>query len=47
MLMGISNFLGLRAMFEGMTDEDIDLLVDKTLMPALSDGIFSKKAISI
>lgn len=47
MLMGISNFLGLRAMFEGMTDEDIDLLVDKTLMPALSDGIFSKKPISI
>ena len=41
-LMGISNFLGLRAMFENMSDEDIDKLVDETLMPALSSGIFKK-----
>jgi AcrR family transcriptional regulator len=42
-LMGISNFLGLRAMFENMSDEDIDKLVDESLMPALSSGIFTKK----
>ena len=39
-LMGISNFLGLRAMFESMSDEEIERLVDETLMPALSSGIF-------
>jgi hypothetical protein len=39
-LMGISNFLGLRAMFESMSDEEIEKLVDETLMPALSSGIF-------
>lgn len=42
-LMGISNFLGLRAMFENMSDEEIDKLVDENLMPALSSGIFAKK----
>lgn len=42
-LMGTSNFLGLRAMFENMSDEDIDKLVDESLMPALSSGIFAKK----
>ncbi len=41
MLMGISNFLGLKAMFEGMTEDDIDRLVDGTLMPALSCGFFT------
>ena len=40
MLMGISNFLGLYAMFDNMTDEQIDKLVDEDLMPALSSGIF-------
>ena len=40
MLMGMSNFLGLHAMFANMTSEDIDNLVDNTLMPALSNGIF-------
>ena len=40
MLMGISNFLGLRAIFENMSSEDIDTLVDETLMPALKSGIF-------
>ena len=43
MLMGLSNFLGLRAMFENMSDEAIDKLVDETLMPALSNGIFKQK----
>ena len=40
MLMGVSNFLGLRAMFENMSDHEIDKLVDETLMPALKSGIF-------
>jgi AcrR family transcriptional regulator len=40
MLMGISNFLGLKAMFEGMTDEEIDKMVDESIMPALSNGVF-------
>ena len=39
-LMGISNFVGLKAMFEGMSDEDIDAVIDNTIMPALSTGIF-------
>ncbi len=42
MLMGMSNFLGLRALFENMSEEDIDKMIDESLMPALSDGIFSK-----
>ncbi len=42
MLMGISNFIGLRAIFEGMDDESIDKLIDETLMPALSNGMFKK-----
>ena len=40
MLMGISNFVGLRAIFEEMTDGDIDRIVDETIMPVLSNGIF-------
>ena len=40
MLMGISNFVGLRALFENMSDEDIDRIIDTTIMPALSGGIF-------
>jgi AcrR family transcriptional regulator len=40
MLMGISNFLGLKAMFTNMTDEEIDKMVDETIMPAISRGIF-------
>lgn len=39
-LMGTSNFLGLRAMFESMTDEEIDKMIDETLMPTLKTGIF-------
>ncbi len=41
-LMGISNFLGLRAMFEGMTDEAIDEMVENTLMPTFLAGVFKK-----
>jgi AcrR family transcriptional regulator len=39
LLMGISNFLGLKAMFNNMTDEEIDKMVDETVMPALKNGI--------
>ena len=46
-LMGISNFLGLCAMFENMSDADIDRLVDEDLMPALSRGIFKQEVPSI
>lgn len=41
-LMGISNFLGLKAMFNGMTDEEIDKMVDNTVMPALTCGILKQ-----
>lgn len=40
MLMGIVSFLGLRAIFENMTDEQIDEAIDHTIMPILSDGMF-------
>lgn len=39
MLMGISNFLGLKAIFKDMTDEEIDKMIDDTVMPALKSGI--------
>ena len=41
-LMGISNFLGLRAIFENMTDEQIDEMIDSTIMPALSNGFIKE-----
>jgi hypothetical protein len=41
--MGITNFLGLHAIFEGMDDEAIDKMIDTTVMPALRNGIFVKK----
>ena len=40
MLMGISNFVGLHAIFEDMNEKDIDKIIDETIMPALSGGIF-------
>ena len=40
MLMGISNFVGLRAIFEGLTEEEINTMIDESIMPALSNGIF-------
>jgi AcrR family transcriptional regulator len=39
-LMGISNFVGIRAIFEQMNDEDIDRIIDETVMPSLQGGIF-------
>ena len=38
-LMGISSFLGLRAIFENMTEEEIDRMVDETFVPMLHEGI--------
>ena len=40
MLMGITNFLGLRAMFEQMTPQQIDEVVDRAIMPILEKGMF-------
>ncbi len=42
MLMGISNFLGLKAIFENMSDEAIDKMVEETVMPMLASGAFKK-----
>lgn len=42
-LMGISNFLGIHAIFEKMSDEQVDAMIDNTIMPALSHGIFNNK----
>ncbi len=41
-LMGLTNFLGLRAIFESMSDEEIDRIVDNTVMPVLESGILRK-----
>ena len=40
MLMGITNFLGLRAIFENMTDAQIDEAIDNAIMPILEKGMF-------
>ena len=39
-LMGITNFLGLRAIFEKMDDVQIDAMIDRDIMPMLVSGIF-------
>ena len=39
-LMGITNFLGLRAIFEEMDDDRIDAMIDGSVMPILSQGMF-------
>lgn len=39
-LMGITNFLGLRAIFEEMTDERIDEMIETSVMPMLENGMF-------
>lgn len=38
-LMGISSFLGLRAIFENMSEEEIDKMVDETFIPMLKEGL--------
>ena len=40
MLMGITNFLGLQAIFEKMSDEQIDRTIDQAIMPILEKGMF-------
>ncbi len=39
-LMGVTNFLGLRAIFEEMSDEQVDQMIEQDIMPMLVDGIF-------
>lgn len=39
-LMGITNFMGLRAIFENSTDEEIDSYIDNTVMPLIHTGMF-------
>ena len=41
-LMGLSNFLGLRAIFENMSADQIDQMIDDTIMPMLANGSFKK-----
>ena len=43
MLMGISSFLGLQAIFEEKSENEIDKIIDETVMPMLSDGMFTKE----
>ena len=40
MLMGVTNFLGLRAIFENMTDEQISAMVDEQILPVIASGLF-------
>lgn len=40
MLMGITNFLGLRAIFENMSDDEINNVIDTAIMPILEKGLF-------
>lgn len=40
MLMGITNFLGLRAIFEDMNDDQINAIIDQSIMPILESGMF-------
>ncbi|MBQ7407849.1 MAG: TetR/AcrR family transcriptional regulator [Clostridia bacterium] len=42
MLMGISNFLGLKAMFENMSDDQIEDMIEHSVMPCLENGVFLK-----
>ncbi len=39
-LMGITNFLGLRAIFEEMDDQQVDEMVERDIMPMLTQGMF-------
>ena len=40
MLMGITNFVGLRAIFEKMDNQQINAIIDKAVMPVLENGMF-------
>ncbi len=39
-LMGITNFMGLRAIFENMSDEQINDAIDHAIIPILEKGMF-------
>lgn len=39
-LMGVTNFIGLRAMFENMNDDQINAFIDQSVMPILANGAF-------
>ncbi|MBR2969189.1 MAG: TetR/AcrR family transcriptional regulator [Clostridia bacterium] len=41
MLMGITNFLGLKAIFEQMSEKQIDYLIESSVLPVLKGGAFS------
>lgn len=40
MLMGVTNFLGLRAIFENLSQAQIDEMIDSAIMPILEKGMF-------
>ena len=40
MLMGITNFLGLRAIFENMNEKQIEDAIDLAIIPILEKGMF-------
>ena len=40
MLMGITNFVGLRSIFENMDDEQINQYIDREIIPILANGAF-------
>jgi len=39
-LMGITNFVALKAIFEGLNEKQIDQMIDQNIMPFLSNGMF-------
>lgn len=41
MLMGITNFLGLKAIFEGMDESRIDEVIETAVLPVLREGMFT------
>ena len=40
MLMGVTNFLGLRVIFEDMNEDQINAFIDQSIMPMLENGAF-------
>lgn len=40
MLMGVTSFLGLRAIFENMNDDQINAFIDQSILPILTNGAF-------
>lgn len=42
-LMGISSFLGLRAIFEKMSEKDVDKMLDESFLPMIKEGIIQSR----